>query len=136
MQKLKLFDILFENMRLRHLEFKKNYIEFVLSGIHDISEIRHIFGSSCGAYRATNEKMLWEQDEDYDEYYYRFESIRWPIFGQSYVINVHLNKNKNMATVEIKGRESALTDILLAIEKADEIEIPSKTRKEMSNAVL
>jgi hypothetical protein len=113
--------------------FKKNYIEFVLSGIHDISEIRRIFGSSWGAYRATNEEVLYKTDE---EKCYRFEGIKWPIFGQNYIIDVRLNKEERRATVEIKGRESALTDILLAIEKADEIEIPSKTRREMSNAVF
>jgi hypothetical protein len=136
MQKLKLFDILFENMRLRHLEFNKDYIKFVLSGIHDISEIRRVFGSSWGAYRATNEELLWESNKDYGEHYYRFESIKWPIFGQSYVIDVHLNKEEKRAAVEIKGRESTLMDILLAIEKADEIKIHPKTRKEISNAVF
>jgi hypothetical protein len=100
-------------------------ISFTLEGFKDIGELRPLFGSSMGGYRATDEIIT----KNGNTVCYHFESFKWPILGYSYVIDIktaRINKRMTVADVTVQGINSTLADIVSGIKDNKSVTFLSK----------
>ena len=100
-------------------------ISFTLEGFKDIGDLRPLFGSSIGGYRATDETIT----KKGSTVYYHFESFKWPIIGNTYVIDIkttRINRRMNVANVTVQGINSTLADIVSGIKDNESVTFLSK----------
>jgi hypothetical protein len=118
-------------MRLYNFKASNKNIEFILSNVSDISETRPLFGSSWGAYRATNENV-----KKFDgSVNYLFGGYNWPIFGRSYSICVKLDKKTKKADVTIEAHDSVLLDMLNELVDSDGLTIAEISKDKITKLI-